>query len=1389
MFVIKNLTVTTLVFSLTYFVGITVSISEVNQTSAQAVNSSLQNQANKLYQQGIQQYRRGDYKQALSTYQEVLKIRCQIGDKVGEGQVLNEMGLVYNSLVQNQKALEVLQQALTIHRDLKDRTKEAETLDNIGSTYYGWSQNQKALEILQQALAIRREAKDKAGEGVTLSKLGLVYSALKQTPKALEVLKQALAIHNQVGDKFQAGNTLYRIGSVYRSVDDYTRALEWYNKALTVNKETGNRASLGRTLLEIARAYYFQDKYQSTIEFAQQALPLIQDAGISSIEANILTLLGLAHAQNDAKQTLKLYQQAIAIHQTSLAAYQQANDRHNQLDTLISILRLHELSISYLDNVGVIQEANKISKLVPPALKLVKELQRTADEKEVMLFQAKADIRTGIAYINLKELQKARSFTEKGLNVARQYEDLVVEAFALSNLTSAYHALGEDYKTIPLLQRQLEIAQQQKDTMSEAQALITLGAAYAMLGELQQGIDLSRQALAKTDTININTLPQPFHKLALKLKPNILGNLSLYHTITGEFDQALDFAQQRFNLVQNLSNLELQAEAMIGLASVYAERQELQKVIDWTQQAAKLTKQIQNPTLEAAALKQLSQAYAAQKNYQQAIQTAKIIFNQADTSKNSRLKIQALIVLSNIYLNQGNYQKALELLKQRLTIAKSQTLIFHYLALQGLGEFYQNLGDYQKSEEFYQQSLTLGKKYQNPLLEGVSLFNLAVVGFKQGEPRKTIQLAQQGLAISQKNKIISVEFMANEALSQGYGELNNDQKATSIARANLALARKVKNPHWQTNALVLLGNLHRKFGRKQDAVEAYKEGLGIVSNDWRVYAGLARAYTDLNQPNEAIKNYQQAIERIEDVRRNLKGLAPESQLAFLQATVDFERVKVVDIYRQYADLLLKQGRTLEAQRVLELLRYEEVKDYLRVGKGVDSAVNDRIVALGKELNDLENIPVSQRSVNQQQRIIALRKQQESIIKEFGEFIKNPEVVKRVEELREVTEGKNIDPAQQARILQDNLRRLQQDAVLVYPLVLQERLELVLVTSYSPPIRRTVTVSEAELNKTVENFRRDLQSPGSDATRNANKLYQWLIKPLENDLAQAKTKTIIFAPDGRLRYIPLAALHDGKQWLIERFAVNNITALSLIDLNTQPKAEQQVLAAAFTDINRNVTVPLGDKKGTFSGLKYAEQEVDSITNIVSGSTKLVDNQFNQDIIYQMNDYSIVHLATHAVFVDGQPEDSVILLGNGQYVTLQDVKSWNLSNVDLVVLSACETGLGGFGDGKEILGFGYRMQEIGAKAAIATLWQVDDPSTARFMQSFYSKLTTKTEIPLTKAEALRQAQLYMLRGNAQQDIQLEPRGISVEIESDTKPKLSGNYLHPYYWAPFTLIGNGL
>jgi len=153
-------------------------------------------------------------------------------------------------------------------------------------------------------------------------------------------------------------------------------------------------------------------------------------------------------------------------------------------------------------------------------------------------------------------------------------------------------------------------------------------------------------------------------------------------------------------------------------------------------------------------------------------------------------------------------------------------------------------------------------------------------------------------------------------------------------------------------------------------------------------------------------------------------------------------------------------------------------------------------------------------------------------------------------------------------------------------------------------------------------------------------------------------------------------------------------------------------------------------------------VKTLVASIPGTLGLLDRDFSRAAtLDRLNSFNIVHLATHGKFVVGRVENSFILFGNNQadVVTLDEVKDLTMNNVDLVVLSACETGLGGkLGNGEEILGLGYQFQRAGARATIASLWQVDDGGTQLLMDAFYTGLKQG----MTKAEALQQAQIALI-----------------------------------------------
>ncbi len=678
--------------------------------------------------------------------------------------------------------------------------------------------------------------------------------------------------------------------------------------------------------------------------------------------------------------------------------------------------------------------------------------------------------------------------------------------------------------------------------------------------------------------------------------------------------------------------------------------------------------------------------------------------------------------------------------------------------------------------------------------EAERLYRTGVQQLNAGQWPAALATFQQALALRRQLGDPAGEATTLNNIGLVYSNLGQYAEALSFYQQALAIHQRLGNRSSEGSTLNNLGGVYESQQQFAQALSLYQQALAIErasgnrSGEAITLSNLASVLDQQNRPELAIVFYKQAVTLMEAMRRGQIAPSPEQQESYKRS--------VTHPYRELAGLLLQKNRTLEAQPVLELIKLRELQEYFQERpderRGQLSVaylpqeqrlaerqqkILDQAIPLGNQLAQLERKPLAQRTRAEQTQVLALRQAQQQISAEFVTFLESPEVTTVVQQLRQTTGERNLD-LRYFNSLRDNLRRLQQNAVMLYPLVLEDRLELVLVSPNAPPLHRSVAVKREEVQRTVAEFRRALESPagpGNNVRAPARRLYDWLIKPIEQDLAQAQTQTIIYAPDGQLRYIPLAALYDGEQWLIQRFRLNNITAASLTDLNTPPQAQQRVLAAAFTQGRYNLQV--GNRQVVYAGLPFAAREVNNLAALIPGTVQLLDRAFTTAAtVPRMNDYAIVHLATHAAFVVGRPEDSFILFGDGERVSLRDVQTWSLPNVDLVVLSACQTGLGGqLGTGEEILGFGYRLQQTGAKATLASLWSVSDGGTQVLMDAFYTALKRGQ---ITKAEALRQAQLALISGN------LEARS-RADLPASVAERLS----HPYYWASFVLIGNGL
>jgi CHAT domain-containing protein len=775
-----------------------------------------------------------------------------------------------------------------------------------------------------------------------------------------------------------------------------------------------------------------------------------------------------------------------------------------------------------------------------------------------------------------------------------------------------------------------------------------------------------------------------------------------------------------------------------------------------------IAREIKDRLGEGQSLGNLGLAYQALGKYDKAIEFFLQSLAIAREIKDRRGEGASLGNLGNVYYSLGKYDKAIEFQLQRLVIAREiKDRRGEGTSLGNLGNVYYSLGKYDKVIDFYLQSLAIKQEIKDRLGEGTSLGNLGNVYYSLGKYDKAIDFHLQSLAIKREIKDRLGEGASLGNLGNVYYSLGKYDKAIDFYLQRLVIAREIKDRLGEGQSLGNLGIAYQALGKYDQAIEFFLQSLAIKREikdrlgEGQSLNNLAVAYSKLNRDREAMISYLQALTIVREVGdRDGEGVAlanlgdilsrakrPELAILFYKQSINIREAIRKDIrkldkdiqksyletvsssYKRLANILLQQGRVMEALQVIDLLKVQELEDYLKNIKGSDrSAQGVRLLEPEKAISD---------------KLLAVSFENSPEI--------NSQLANKIQQL----------PKSEINKVPDYLQKIPQGTVLLYPLILSDRLEIILFSPNTIPISRTVKISQKELETLVIDFKAALLDPSNeDAKETATTLYQLLIKPIEAELVQAKATTILYAPDGQLRYIPIAALYDGKQWLAEKYQISNLIAYSLFDFASNPKTQPNILAGAFGG-------KAGDKKFGQDGLPATLTEVQMIANSFNNSVTLIEDQFSRQAIEsKFKNHNLLHLATHAEFNKGTPDQSFIIFGNGDKIFLNEIADWQIPNIDLIVLSACQTGLGDLGDGVEILGFGYQVQKAGAKNAIASLWKVNDIGTQALMAAFYSELQ-KGDVTVT--EALQRAQVSLIK--------------------------SSEFNHPNYWSAFFAIGNGL
>ncbi len=801
----------------------------------------------------------------------------------------------------------------------------------------------------------------------------------------------------------------------------------------------------------------------------------------------------------------------------------------------------------------------------------------------------------------------------------------------------------------------------------------------AAIRQWEQGLSILQKKGQVVDAaLTLNYLALAYQELGQSAKAEVLVNQGL---------QQLALPQ-----IQNRTSLAVLARLFNTRGSLQLAQGRSQLALESWQNASRTYRQIGDRTGETGSLINQAQAEQALGYFLRARhslgQAEQMISAQTDPSIRLPLAINLGQTLSHI----GEFGRAKTVLADALKIAQHQNEAQSITALllqQGNLAYAQQR--FKPALTFYQQALDVSDR------DAAKIRAETRVEIELNRLRVLLELQQWDAAQALWPNIKSVldsfplkhdTLFQKLQLADGLILLQSSQpKPTASELAQLLSqiaqqAQTLKDPRAESFALGYLGQLYERNQQGAEAESVTRKALVLAQSTqsseslYRWEWQLGRIARSQGKIAAALQSYQQAVDTLQTMRKNLVSLNPTLQYSF--------RDQVEPVYREYVDLLLQSP-------------------------------------VGQQ-------PTPKRLKQAEQTIESLR------VAELDYFLRSACLEARQ------------PPPQQA---------LEPGTAILYPIVLRDRLATLVNLPDGSLQVLTQPIKTAALETTVQTLRIALEKPytAPEGKILGTQLYQLLIAPVQKLLAQHQIKTLVFVPDGPLRNIPLAALYDGKRFLIEQYQVAISPSLKLLASQPRSSTSLKTLAAGVSK----------DRNG-FGPLPFVADELKAVIRDRGGKVLLNEQFTTRAIANAVNESSvnIVHLASHGQFSSNV--DQTFIQAWDKPITLSELKDLldPLQQrfhkvIDLLVLSACETATG---DNRAALGLAGVAVQVGTPSTMATLWGVDDQSSSLFMEAFYNALSQPRT---SKAEALRQTQLKFLKDK--------------------------DYRHPFHWAAYVLVGNWL
>jgi CHAT domain-containing protein len=800
--------------------------------------------------------------------------------------------------------------------------------------------------------------------------------------------------------------------------------------------------------------------------------------------------------------------------------------------------------------------------------------------------------------------------------------------------------------------------------------------------------------------------------------------------------------------------------------------------------------------------------------------------------------------LALIAKDRGEHQIALKLFSALANKMESPDQASLYLRRLGfvhgnLGAIHKQLGQFSTALRHYVRARDLVLKVDAQLYRVDYLDLIASIQRLMGEHKEALRVIREEylpFASQPSRRYVAYrEIALNFAALKRWDAASDEIRKAIDIRMKAGIVRRIGDYHadW--------GNIELGRGAYISARERFFKGLVISieqrdpESQWKNCFGLYQTLRAARDDVTAIFWGKRTVQLLQQSRARLLGADDFTQYTYMSS--------VEHIYRDLADVLANFGRLAEAELILSMLKDQELHELTRSSSSElpNSLTYSAVAQLtnsGPEVQQarlLDTLSVERTIATRELEQLKKREDQ-------GESLSAADKA-RLAELERITaaNGKALedffaklqsslsadagsaskmrtDLQAGATNMETLLRKVGPGHVGLQYVVTPERLSI-LLSLPEGTFARQMDLPSGELNRLVLRLRDQLKTPSVDPRPTAQALHKLLIAPIASELAAAKAHTLVLNLTDLLRYIPFGVLHDGQGYLLEKYAVALYTPAANQDIAPIDTKAWQVAGMGATQATR-----FDDDNASFKALPAVKGELAGIVRTSSTPGGALPGQITLDPDFTRTSFTqalrrfpVLHVASHFQFAPNSEDRSYLVLGDGTRLSLADLNRMDFTRVQLLALSACDTASGGGRNekGSEIEGLGAAVQRRGAKTVLATLWPVADESTAAVMQRFYQlRSPAGAAAPSSAAPAsspstalsLRQAQLELLQGkgagaaNASEQrtgstarsASTASGSLSPPAERAAHPFMTDPdkpFAHPYYWAPFILMGNWL